>query len=337
MYCFFVYLCIPMIQALTSNQFLSRLATLLMVALTGLVITQPHIAGVAFLVDYVEWFTIGITCFGLLMVALNQKHLMFASMLSAASICLYFDQPEAPIMHPSLTTNIANVGYEIKVGHCNLNNHNGEPGAMVEYMRAQQSDLLTLLEYNAGWDSILDANLSTSYPYKILRSDLGYKGMAIYSRLPIFAHDSIETHDACMYAVRVSMDNQLGDLACYLNMVPLTPGNQSDSNLTPFLDKIKTCINKSTVPSLILGEFSNPNWDNTLRSFRSACNLYNSRVGLMVTSPCAQFPNFRVPSEHIFYTTNLECTEFQAIGNPHSDYIGLTGTYRLKPTNHVSQ
>jgi endonuclease/exonuclease/phosphatase (EEP) superfamily protein YafD len=315
-----------------SNQISSRIATVAMVAITALVILQPDWVLVKSVVKYAEWIAIGFTGFGLLMVALNRRRLMYSAMCSAAAISLYFDQPESPVLPVASTSQS---GYDIKIGHCNLSNHGAHPDAMLEYMRAQDTDILTLLEYNQGWDSLLALHFNRSYPYRILRSDLGYKGMAIYSRLPMHTLDSMEVDNARMFGVQLSLDNQLGDLACYLNMIPITPGIHSEAERADFLGKIKGCITKHTIPSIVLGEFSDPNWNNVLRDFRTDCNLFNSRVGMMVTSPCAQFPNFRVPSEHIFYSTTLECTEFLPIGNPYADYIGLTGTYRIKQTSHV--
>jgi endonuclease/exonuclease/phosphatase (EEP) superfamily protein YafD len=275
------------------------------------------------------------------MIVFKQRRLMLASMLCAGAICLYFDQlaPENPVLRNALhVPSNATSGYEIRIGHCNLSNHNGQPQAMLEYMRAQNTDVLTLLEYNPGWDSLIETTLYSAYPYRLLLPDLGYKGMAIMSRLPFSPIDTLDIQDARMLGIKVELDNHLGDLACYLNMIPLSTQVAGAENRVEFLNTIRAKIlQHQETPTLVLGEFSDPNWNNELRDFRAECNLFNSRAGMMIVSPCAQFPNFRVPSEHIFYSTTLECTEFLPIGNPYSDYIGLTGTYRIKPTTHAVQ
>ncbi len=328
-----------MSQVSEHNKLLSRIATILMVALTFLVIAQPNLPWVKPLVNYAEWLALGLTLFGLLMIVFKQRRLMLAAMTSAASICLYFDQlqQEMPIIRNPLrpATHVAS-GADIRIGHCNLSNHNGKPEAMLEYMRAQNTDVLTLLEYNQGWDSLIEATLYSSYPYRLLMPELGYKGMAIMSRLPFKPHDTIDIQDARMLGVILELDNHLGQLACYLNMIPISTQVAGLEARTACLNKIKSSIlQHNNLPTLVLGEFSDPNWNNELRDFRTQCNLYNSRNGMIVTSPCAQFPNFRVPSEHIFYSALLECTEFLPIGNPYSDYIGLTGTYRIKQISHA--
>lgn len=330
-----------MTHASSYNKVLSRIATFSMVALTVLVMAQPNLPIVKPLVDYVEWLALTFTLFGLLMIVFKQRRLMLAAMLSAGAICLYFDQltPEQPVMRNTMQpATHATSGYEIRIGHCNLSNHNGKPESMLEYMRAQNTDVLTLLEYNQGWDSLLEATLFSSYPYRMLMPDLGYKGMAIMSRLPFTAHDTIDVEDARMLGVLLELDNHLGQLACYLNMIPISTQVAGVEARSACLEKMKATILQHTeIPTIVLGEFGDPNWNNALRDFRAECNLFNSRAGMMVTSPCAQFPNFRVPSEHIFYSTSLECTEFLPIGNPYSDYIGLTGTYRIKQTTHAVQ
>ena len=329
-----------MTKPITSNSIFSKLATIIMVGVTALVILQPNWPFVKFAVRYVEWVALAFIAFGLFMITLKQRRLMFAAMLAAASICIYFDQsmPEVPVIPSNQLTGYKNdSGYEIKVGHFNLSNHNGHADVMLDYILAQQSDILTLLEYNQGWDSLLEASVFKAYPYHILRPSFGYSGMAIFSRLPIVPFDSLEVHDSQMYGVLINLDNNLGEIACYLNMLPLVPGIQQNIARTAILEKVEQSINASHIPSIVLGEFSDPNWDNVLRDFRGSCNLYNSRSGTLVLSPCAQFPNFKVPSEHIFYSTSMQCTQFQAIGNPYSDYIGLSGTYRLNETTHAVQ
>jgi endonuclease/exonuclease/phosphatase (EEP) superfamily protein YafD len=312
-----------------------------MVTVTVLLMAQPNVPIVKTMVNYVEWIALGFTLLGLGMIAFKQRRIMLASMLCAATICLYFDQmlPEQPIIRHTLNQTVAVPSrYEVRIGHCNLSNHNGQPQAMLEYMRAQNTDVLTLLEYNQGWDSLIELTLMSTYPYRIFRPDLGYKGMAILSRLPVTLHDSMDVQDARMLGVMLDLDNGLGSLACYLNMIPLSTSVTGEASRTEFLNKIRTRIlQHEETPTLVLGEFSDPNWNNALRDFRTECNLYNSRAGLMLISPCAQFPNFRVPSEHIFYSTSLECAEFLPLGNPYSDYIGLTGTYRIKQTTHAVQ
>jgi endonuclease/exonuclease/phosphatase (EEP) superfamily protein YafD len=317
------------------NSVLSKLATICMVGIAVVLMIQPQWPIVKATVKYAEWVALAIVGFGLCMLAFKQRRLMFASMLSAGAICVYFDQSETPIVKAD--SQIKTTQIDFQIGHYNLSNHNAHPDDMIEYVLAQQTDVITLLEYHRGWDSILVSRLNPSYPYRILRPDLGYTGMAIYSRLPLTILDSARIENSRMLAGTVELDNNQGKIACYLMMMPLIPGPQSEVTRTALLDKVKLSLNTKQLPTLVLGEFSDPNWDNALRTFRADCNLYNSRVGMMVVSPCDQFPNFRVPSEHIFYSTMLECTEFQPIGNPFSDYIGLTGAYRFKDSKHAVQ
>lgn len=310
-----------------------------MLGIAFLVIIQPNIPFVKTAVMYVEWVILGIVAFGLGVLAFKQKRLMLASMLSAGAICVYFDQlqSESPVVKPLTAAAHNQAPSEIKLGHYNLSNHNGHPDVMLEYIAAQQTDIITLLEYQPGWDSIIEANLYASYPFRVIRPDLGYVGMAILSRLPIAPLDSVVSGSSKMFAVKVDLENNAGALGCYLNILPLIPGANAESNQQSMLAQVQERINANALPSLVVGEFSDPNWNNNLRNFRTNASLYNSRVGMMVVSPCDQFPNFRVPSEHIFYSQVLECTEFQPIGNPYSDYIGLTGAYRFKGNQHAAQ
>ena len=66
--------------------------------------------------------------------------------------------------------------------------------------------------------------------------------------------------------------------------------------------------------------------------FKFNARLKDSRRDGIPRSPEGAVSFFGVPVDHIFFSEQLECTEFRVIKNENASHLGIVGTYQLKTT-----
>lgn len=196
----------------------------------------------------------------------------------------------------------------------------------------QNADVLLLEEITPEWQEILDS-LKMIYPYHAIVNRVDPFGKAIFSKLAIESIDTLKIQNKpVLIANTVLSENH----KIYISVVNELPSiTMSDfkkiNNLLNELARIFSNLNES----IILGANLNLVLSSReIRNFRIKTNLMPSRRD----NNDGRYDNsfwsiFNTPKNEIFFSDQLECTEFQEISDVNDKPIGLLGRYQIKKKN----
>ena len=91
-------------------------------------------------------------------------------------------------------------------------------------------------------------------------------------------------------------------------------------------------------PTLVVGEFNAVSWSEQIMAFLNKTGLMESRTGFMPTSVSGNISIWDLPLDHIFYSGEFVCKNFQNIEGRVGQHLGILGTYHfIKQRNHAKK
>ncbi len=196
------------------------------------------------------------------------------------------------------------------------------------------ADVILLEEVTPEWHEILDS-LSIKYPYHSIVKRIDPYGKAIFSKLKIESIDTLKIQNKpILIANAILSENQKLYIAIVNELPSITMSDFKKINfLLDELARIFTHLGKS----IILGANLNLVLSSReLRDFRIKTNLTPSRRD----NNDGRYDNsfwsiFNTPKNEIFYSEQLECTEFQELTDNNLKPIGLVGRYQIKKKSKI--
>ncbi len=244
----------------------------------------------------------------------NQKRLMFIGMMATAFIAFYLKISS----NDNLILPQANLLPKVKVAHFNLSTFNKEDPEIEVILQEIDPDVISFQEFTPDWERPLSTMLMIKYPYshKMMRVDPF--GMAIFSKKPFKNINTFMYED--IPNLVLSINNGLQDIDIVSSYIPLFYPNPK-MNRKDHLDKVTAAISVSNNPVIVMGDYSRVYWQGEMVQFRNESKLNNSRRSTALSSPN--------PYDHIFYSDELECVQFDEIRESNQNHIGITGTYQI--------
>jgi len=294
----------------------TTLSTILFVG-TAIVLLAPQVSLIRKVSEYSVHIMLGMLLFSMLAMVLKKPKVMFTGLACTAALCIF-------LKNASLKTlNYSDVNTETKlnVAHINLGNLAFEIEPIKNLLRDENIEVVSFQELTPNWDKKLRIELTDEFPYAILEKRVDFYGLAVFSRFPFAGSDIFECDGKPNLNVIVEKeDTKFQVISSYL-----TPAldNKSLIQASEQLNLIADQVNSSSEPLIALGEYNMVYWANEIRSFRSKTNLQNSRRDLVDG-------NLRVPYDHIFFSSALECTQFKEVKDHSENYLGIVGTYQIK-------
>jgi endonuclease/exonuclease/phosphatase (EEP) superfamily protein YafD len=195
-------------------------------------------------------------------------------------------------------------------------------------------DLLMFQEVTPDWDMVLKETLSEEYPFThtVLRIDP--YGLACYSKHPLEDIDTFHFSEIPnLYAeIRVGQEYSVNLLSAHT--VPPVNSKAYES-IREHFDVITGYMKDCSGPSLVMGDFNLPSWAQEIKEFKYIANLNDSRRDIMPTSLQGNISIFNIPVDHIFYSGQLDCTDFQVIEDVSGNHLGIKGTYQFISNQEV--
>ena len=255
----------------------------------------------------------------MLFLIVDIKRPMFSALACAAMLSIFLkNNSNENIILPS-----ENKEPSVSIAHFNLANIEGDLNDLLDLINKIDADIISFQEYTPFWQNVIDEINPSIYPYqnKIIRIDP--YGLAIFSKLSFIDQDTIFTK----MAPTIRLGIKLGDIDVnlYSSYIAHSLDRQSALLADGQLEAISSSIHNSKRPVIMVGEFNHAYWHNKIRNFRVVNNLLNSRRNIAPTS-------LRVPVDHIFYSSDMECTSFEEIKNVIKTKIGILGRYQFKST-----
>lgn len=299
-----------------NNILQTTLSTLLFVG-TLAVLLAPQVPLIRKVSEYSVHIMLGMLVFSIFSMIVGKTKVMFVGLACTAALCIFLKNAS----HHTLKLPEANTEPKINIAHINLGNVTYGFNAIIEILNDENIDIVSFQEYTPYWKNILYDELDDKFPYSALEVRIDPYGLAIYSKMPFAAADTFLCQGIPNMSVVVNKDSK------YFQVIStyLTPAldNKSLSVAAQQLNVLANKINETNIPLIALGEYNMVYWTNEIRGFRAKTNLENSRRGLVEG-------NLRVPYDHIFFSDELECTQFKELKDQTQNYIGIMGTYQLK-------
>jgi len=291
---------------------------------TSIVMSSSQVPLIRRVSEYSVHIMLGMLGFSLLGLFFGKTKILFAGLASTAALCLFLKDAS----NNTLKLPLENTEAKLNVAHINLSNITFEFKGLRGLLKEEKIDLVSFQELTPDWNMDLNDLLKIDFPYSESEVRIDPYGMAIYSRLPFKHIEVFRCKDKPNLKSIVEKDGKEFQVVCSY----LTPAldQRSIEAASIQLTRIAEEIKKSDLPLIALGEFNMVYWTNEIRAFRSKARLTNSRRGL-------SDGNLRVPYDHIFFSEELECTEFKEVKDGDQNYIGIMGTYQLRDMDDLSQ
>lgn len=247
----------------------------------------------------------------------DAKRLMFVCLGCAAIMCSFLKKHS----NYNLILPTENHQPSVSIAHYNLSNITSDPEDFFSMLNKASTELISFQEFNPFWDKLISEKLASTYPENLKITRVDPFGAAIFSKTPLIAKDTFFSGmtPTLMASVRLGDDN----INIYSSYITPALDSKSNEKAQNQLTRISEMIHERKESSIVVGEFNDVYWSNNIRKFRSDNNLFNSRRN---TTPAS----FAIPYNHIFYTSDLECTLFKEINDVNNTRIGIIGRYQLK-------
>jgi len=316
-----------------NNKFLQVTLSALIVSVAALCIFTPDI----FVIKQVANFTVLIMFANLLLamffMVIDQSRLMFISLAACGVLALYLkNTTDQSLKFPSKNQNP-----HISVAHIDLSLSEDLEETMRTILIADV-DLISFQEYTPFWDEYLSHELTSRYPYRTTMKRIDPYGKAIFSKYPLSEPDTMifEGFDeipSFHTAVTINDDTKIHVVSTHT----LPPVNEKAyERIGDYFHEIGSYVSQLDGPVITLGDFSLPGWSSEITEFKQFANLSDSRRDVLRRSTGNPIFFFNIPIDHIFYSSDFECTAFSTISGDQTNHLGISGKYQLKGLSRLN-
>lgn len=267
---------------------------------------------------------LGYLILGLLLFILNHNALMYTALGCCAVLCIHLKSASNQhLMFPSPT------GETPQVTCALINLSLSEDLAITtKSIHNTMADVILFQEYTPDWDDFLQTELSATYPYRALMTRIDPFGMAWYSRHPIMLADTFSAADIPNLMVNVALQNKIR-----VNFISVHTRVPSDAlayrHIRQHFHEVSGHLDAINEPLIVAGDLNLPSWTNEVMEFKLQSRLTDSRRDIVPASMQGSVSFFKVPVDHILYSSDLECTGFHEVLGAKDGHLGIVGNYQL--------
>ncbi len=214
----------------------------------------------------------------------------------------------------------------LKIVASNVCMDNQEIRLWLETIRAENPDVIVVVEVNSWWIQQLRV-LETDYPHRIVHPQENTYGIAIYARLPL--HDTEIKHlvEPDVPSVFTTLELPSGRrLRCVaLHPRPPRPDIDQDSDLRDAeLGRAAELIRKFQLPVVVVGDLNDVAWSHTTHLFQRIARVLDPRIGrgLFATFHADHF-FLRYPLDHVFHSNHFDLVELRRLRHVGSDHFPI--------------
>lgn len=210
--------------------------------------------------------------------------------------------------------------------HLNVHGRNKQHQRLVDQLLRQNADLITLVEVNHRWATVLSQGLQPTYPYCFIYPvDNAFSGMAVFSKHPLEGVRYILNDEPPTVVGNMCLPQGKVRFISTHTSAPILQGRISRRYQQ--LDKLsKEIYHYQHLPVLLLGDFNAVPWERLIRDFKQTTQMQDTRNSLTVTFP-TWAPWLGIPIDYIFYSPKLICKGLTTFRHTGSDHMGLVGEF----------
>ncbi len=301
-------------KTILSHKITQIITTVIIILSAYIIIYPPKIEIFEKVSEYAPFLMFVMLFLSFIFLVFNQKRLMFIGMLATGFIAFFLKMTS----NDNLILPQHNLLPKIRVAHFNLSSINRETVNLEELIYKIDPEIISFQEFTPDWEIPLGSSLKFNFPYSHKMTRVDPFGMAIFSSKS-FDIKSFRYHD--IPNLIVSLNNEFGVINIITSYVPLLypdPDYKREDHLDLLSKQIKSLDN----PVIALGDYNDVYWHPEIVKLTNRSGLKNSRRSskLSVVNPY----------DHIFFSDQLECVQFDEIEDKEGNHLGIVGTYQLK-------
>ncbi len=222
---------------------------------------------------------------------------------------------------------------DFKVVCSNVLIENKEYDLFLEMVRKINPEILVMLETDNKWDQACSSSLSSKYKYSVRRPQENGYGILLFSQyelVDIKINFLADSKVPSIYS-KANINNQLVNL---IVLHPRPPGliKSTSKMRDQELDKTASYISNSKIKNtIVVGDLNDVAWSHSSRKFIRESKLVDPRRGrgFYNTFP-VNWPFFRYPLDHIFYSGEFILMQIKRLESIKSDHFPVMVELKLK-------
>jgi len=309
---------------LKQNWFTFFIAGLMLFVTIGFIFT-PHLPFsnnplVEKACEYAVHGMFGLLALSLILFSVGRYNLMLVGMACTGALCIFLKgESNNHLILPE-----DSMAPKMSIAHFNLSYVNENYTEFIDRINAIDADIISLQELTPDWDAYLSKTLSSKYENILKNVRIDPFGKALYSKINFVNRDTLNADGNPTLKALIPIGSKSINLMSTYILPPLN--ESSREHAVTQLETLTTKVQSSNKPSIIVGDLNMVYWSNEIRAFRKEAELENSRRGF---TPLG----FKIPYDHMFYSDELECSQFIEIQDKDSNHLGILGTFQFKSDN----
>ncbi|MBK8517742.1 MAG: endonuclease/exonuclease/phosphatase family protein [Saprospiraceae bacterium] len=253
---------------------------------------------------------------GILGLVINNNIILYSSFGCAAALALFLKNAS----NSELKNPASNKEDKFILAHVNLSVITND-SVVSTLFNDIDIDAISFQEFTPDWAAAMPLLIDSAFKYHIQDVRVDLYGKAVYSKYPVVESDSLFYDDIPNVDLKILKNNKIYRVV--------------SSYMTPALDNLSRTKAKSQFKILerrvsnhadniiVSGEFNQVYWSSDILSFRNKTGLLNSRRNINPSS-------FKMPYDHIFYSSDMECYQFLELNDLQGNHIGCKASFQIK-------
>ncbi len=307
-----------MLKAFLAKPYTAWTFTLSLLALTAVcILKMPDIILLKRISAYAIPVMLSQLGLGLLFLIFGQRQLMLTSFACCAALCLHFKS----VANINLVTPAKTSEQSVTIVQVNTGDLAGDWQSLREALLTSGADVITIGELTPDWQQIVLTELLREYPYQVILTRIDLLGVAICSKFPVGYADTLVFEEVPHLRVNLEVPGQPPiDLYTFGTNPPLF--RSSLIQLRRQLALLSEEIRLRSIGAIATGNYNLDQFADEVQDFRASARMLDSRRSLS--------PTLTPPTNHIFYTADLECLKFQNLYDRQSNRMGIMGEYQFR-------
>jgi len=235
---------------------------------------------------------------------------------------------------------VTNHSQSISILSANVYQFNTNYQPLLKQIKLIKPDILLTIESNKDWGKALSA-IEKQYPNTCKVPLENTYGMHFYSKLPIKKSTVNYFIANDIPSLEIELETKDGDLFTIFGVHP-PPPSPTEENTSEERDgellKIAQKVNKTTNPTIVIGDFNNVAWAKSSKLFAKTSKLIDARVGRgFISTYHAKYWFLRFPIDLVYHSQSINISTLKAVANIDSDHLPLYCQFQLNNTQNKQQ
>jgi endonuclease/exonuclease/phosphatase (EEP) superfamily protein YafD len=224
---------------------------------------------------------------------------------------------------------------DLRVMISNVMTSNHRYGDVIDLVRAENPDLLVIMEMDFIWQARLEP-LKSLLPYSIAEPRTDNFGLAIYSKLPLANSQVREWGKSAIVVPSLTADITVRDRVVSLVATHPAPPLDEDYSLSrnSQMNEMAEYVRQVGTEAIVMGDLNMSMWSPYYRKFIDRAKLRNTRQGFGIQpSWPTNLPLLQIPIDHCSITSKIKVSNNRIGKDIGSDHYPLIVDLVLQSTN----